>query len=313
MDLDNSNGDSHGTSASYISRQQYDVSEQKMSMLGKVTIEMERHDPIYATCLLVTLQELSWIGETGAVVLRHSFKDILKTYHTWRHAEQHNQWTMAFDHDEMQGCVVHCPVTGHDPHLKTMPNYSFSSGCDYNSVQSLLRGAPFIRDYETASIKCRASGSQASRKLCVKSWHIHADAPRRSLTIPVTVSTKAGYQLRHIDVQAQWMRWEKQDSRCVKLEFIQVPKKKSSADASTTTSRRSSFKFPRAASSSKPSALSDNATQTAFAPDQLASPEMAQKWQHFLLEFKDKKGNLSQRLVGWHIWLMDRSSRLFLQ
>lgn len=73
MDLDNANGESRGD----------DASEQKMSMLGKITIEMERHDPIYATCLLVTLQELCWIGETGAVVLRHSFKDILKTYHTW--------------------------------------------------------------------------------------------------------------------------------------------------------------------------------------------------------------------------------------
>lgn len=198
---------------------------------------------------------------------------------------------MAFDHDEMQGCVVHCPVTGHDPHLKTVPNYSFSSDCDYNSVQSLLRGGPFIRDYETASIKRRAPGSQASRKLCVKSWQMHADAPRRSLTIPITVSTKAGYRLRHTDVQARWMKWQKQDSRSVKLEFIQVPKKRSSADASTTTSRRSSFKFPRAASSSESSALAENATQTAFAPDQLASPEMAPKLQQFLLEFKDKEGN----------------------
>ncbi|CZT24291.1 uncharacterized protein RCC_10012 [Ramularia collo-cygni] len=286
MNDDNPGGPSRGDGATCIAQQQINDVGQYVSFLGKVTIEIDRHAPILASQLLMSSQECSWRDDVGRIVLRHTFKDALKNYHPWRHAAQHPQWTMAFDHDEMQGCVAHCSIDGHNPHLKTVPIYVFSEECDYQSVQSLLRGVPFVCDYETISIKCKASDSQASKSLCVKSWRSRADALGKTLTIPITVSGKAGYRLKHIEVQARWMRWEKQDAKVVKLDFIQVAKKKSSADTSANAARRSTFRLSRTDISFKSSPSND---AFMLAPDQLASPEVAQKMHHFLLEFKDKQ------------------------
>lgn len=291
-----------GDDPSFIVQQQDAVTHQQIYMLGKVAIDMDAHDRVHATQLVATLQECSWLNEAGTIVLRHFFKENLKSYHPWRHAEQHEKWTMALDHDEMQGCVAHCSMRGHNPHLKTIPTYVFSSEVDYQSVQSLLKGVVFLRDYETTSITCRASDSQASRNLCVKSWQLSPDTSKRSLTIPITLSTKAGYRLEHVDIEAQWMRWEKQGSKGVKLEFMQVSRKKSSADVSSAPSRRSTFGLSRIGSSSRTNSSIINSTQTTLTPDQLASPKIAQRWQYITLEFRDKQGTLQSSLSGCKLY-----------
>lgn len=117
MDTVDGNNISHLSpreSALCTARQQSIAGSQHVCMLGRVTIEMENHDPIHATQLVVTLQECLWLDESGDTVLRHTFKEALKSYHPWRHVGQHSSWTMAFDHDEMQGCVFLCSVKGHN-------------------------------------------------------------------------------------------------------------------------------------------------------------------------------------------------------
>lgn len=276
-----------------------------IQLQGRVTIEMETHVPVHATQLVASLQECSWLNQSGETVLRHYFKDLMKNHHTWRHVVQHdNPRTMVFDHDENQGCIVHCSVEAHKAHVKTIPNYVFSTEHDYISVQSLLRGALFVQDYETLSIKCpKATEVHASRYHCVKSWQLHADSPQRSLSIPITL--KSSFKLKHIDVQARWMKWEKQDTKSIKLVFLQVQKKAS--DASVAGRRMSMLRRL----SFKPLVSGESSAQASLEPDQLAPADMAQRWNHFVLEFRDEDG-ISGFAVQLSPSLIDCSSRAVL-
>lgn len=168
------------------------------------------------------------------------------------------------------------------PHLKSLPSYVFSNELDYQSVQSLLKGIIFVRDYETTSIKCKAPDSQASRNICVKSWQPYADLSERSLTIPITVSTKAGYKLKHIDVQARWLKWQMQDPNTIKLEFNQVSRKGSTTESSADA-HRSAFRLSQ--SWPKSSTSFENSMPTILAPEKSATSELVQRWRYLLLDF----------------------------
>ncbi|WPB02388.1 uncharacterized protein RHO25_007022 [Cercospora beticola] len=171
-----------------------------------------------------------------------------------------------------------------------MPTYVFSEPDDYASFQSLLRGTQFLRDYDTLSIKCKATEAQASKNHCVKSWQSFEDPSQRGLSIPLTVRSQKGFKLKHVEVSIRWLNWEKQDAKAVKLDFRQNKKRSSvTGSANFTAPRRSTLGFSRGYSWSKQTSTAQPAFQSQERDDGLAPSEIAQRWQSFVIEFSDKK------------------------
>lgn len=250
-----------------------------ITLKGVVDIKMTAsHKDAHAKRLSIGPRTCTWSDDEARVVFRHTFHHELSEYFPYRDVAKHGERTLTFDYRAMRNCEAECFVAGHEPHSRTIPCYVFSNREDYKKVQSLIRGTAFVRDFETTSIDCGASGAQSNPDQCVKLW---ADS---KLTIPVSLHYNDGWKLKHAEVSARWLTWEKSGSRKVKAKFDKI-RRRSSAEVHPQGARRFSFAPKNVLNRHREQSVSEKSPG-----EEEARTGAARQWQHFSFEFSDTEG-----------------------
>lgn len=260
-------------------------------MKGSVTVFLERHDPVPLSrpWLQVKPSEYTWSDENGHQALRHSFRDALRNHHLWKDDDTRTPWTVDFDAGEIAASEVRCLDDRHLPHHKSMLSYVFSVADDYKRFQTVFRGMRFINDHEIASINCKGHDTYKEKRQDIKSWESNAMV---FLTIPVSLRSPGSsppWKIKHVEVMASWMTWEKVKSKAVKAELKKDYDEDSLDKERAPPIRRTSSSLLRAFHISKGHRFSVSSPHD----DTRTIPSSAQQWPRFFIEFSSTTGQFN--------------------
>lgn len=180
-----------------------------------VTIKLSGHQDIHAARFKMSEEQCAWYDDEDSIVLEHNFPLLSGTdLHPWRHPVQHSSLTVAFTEQAVRGCTVRCSDGNHGEHKAESPDYVFEDAKGYATFQSCLRARTFVTEYEVTSIK--KQNLEKSPAQLIKIWR-HSLTRLASVTLPLTVRTRNGFDIKHEELEMSKCDCEKVGSRIAKL------------------------------------------------------------------------------------------------
>lgn len=285
----NSSSRSPEGSASFASRPHGDGD---VLMEGLLTIVLGERElkPEVIPCLRPRLQvrssEYTWLDENDNAIIRHTFRNSLTNHHLWRDDDTQTPWTVDFHTDEMNVSEVKLRNVPHQTHHKSM-SYEFSNPNDYALFHSKFRGKQFIREYEIASVAWAHCDTHVEKRQWIKLWRSSAET---SVTIPITLkgpSPASRWKIKHVEITATWMRWDRVGTKEVKAEVKKADKKRSSSSEESASLRRVSSSWIVSIRPKRSSPPVATRLEQSTVP-----PSLAQEWHKVTIVFRETRGKI---------------------